>query len=215
VLLCAFAGLAFGMAAALLIYRSPLSWAPEASLLTLWAGMGVAICAAIARARPAGLLQFKATDILWGVGVGVLLRLGAGAISGANVSSFPATGSLDGLVPIRWWWTQAVPAALVAPVVEELFFRAVVLVAIYQLLRRSVGSLPAALTAALFSAGTFVLLHAAFAAVEFVSGLELFALGMVCSATVLLTGRIWGAVLIHAVYNAAFLALIFIGTAAS
>ncbi|WAC68499.1 CPBP family intramembrane glutamic endopeptidase [Microbacterium sp. SL75] len=201
------------MAAALLVGRSALSWAPEASLLTLWAGMGVAICAAIARARPAGLLRFKATDILWGVGVGLLLRTGAGAISGVNISSFPTTGSLDGSVPIRWWWTQAVPAALVAPVVEELFFRAVVLVAVYQILRRSVGPLTAGLTAALSSAGTFVLLHAAFAAVEFVSGLELFALGMVCSATVLLTGRIWGAVLIHAVYNATFVALTLIGTA--
>jgi len=46
-----------------------------------------------------------------------------------------------------------------------------------------------------------------------IDGVLLFTVGAVCSLTVLLTGRIWGAVLIHIVYNASFLALVIVGTA--
>lgn len=178
----------------------------------LWVGMLAAVGAAITRARPAALFRFKAIDILWGIGIGLMLRVGAGALEGVNALPFPTLGSPDPAHSVVRWSREVVPTVLVAPVIEELFFRAVLLVAIYQLLRRSVGALAAGLTAALVSAGAFVMLHAVFTAVGFVSALELFALGIACSATVLSTGRIWGAVLMHASYNGCFLVIALIGS---
>ncbi len=90
---------------------------------------------------------------------------------------------------------------------EEFFFRAVILVTAYRLLRRSVGSLAGGMSAALISAGTFVLVHQAFAPLPLAAAFQLSLLGIVCAAVVLSTGRIWGAVLAHVVYNVTFLGL--------
>ncbi|MDF2045933.1 CPBP family intramembrane metalloprotease [Microbacterium sp. Kw_RZR3] len=116
------------------------------------------------------------------------------------------------MLPPDWWLTTATSAGVIAPVVEEFFFRAVVLVATYQLLRRSTGAPAAAVTSALVSAGGFVLLHAAFSAEGLTDGIQLFIVGATCSALVLLTGRIWGAVVVHIAYNVSFLALVVLGS---
>ncbi|WP_058623623.1 CPBP family glutamic-type intramembrane protease [Microbacterium testaceum] len=110
---------------------------------------------------------------------------------------------------------EAVPAVVIAPVVEELFFRVAVLVATYQIFRKIVGALAAAVGSTIASSGGFVLLHAAFAPVAGAEGFQLMLLGITCSLTVLLTGRIWGAVLTHSIYNGLFLALAYVGSVLS
>ncbi|WP_144785559.1 CPBP family intramembrane glutamic endopeptidase [Microbacterium sp. BH-3-3-3] len=212
VLAAALFGAGVGMLAAGTIGRLGQSWAPAASAVAVSLGLGAAIVYALVRSRPAGLLRFRAVDVLWGLGLGLSLRLLQGALSDVNHRPFPAlpgvqAGESDGSVV-----TAISQALFVGPVAEEFFFRALVLVSIYQLLRRSVGSFAAGLTGALASAGSFVLLHAVFESLSLSDGLQLFALGVACSAVVLLTGRIWPAVLAHIVYNASFVLLATLGS---
>jgi membrane protease YdiL (CAAX protease family) len=101
---------------------------------------------------------------------------------------------------------------VLAPVIEELFFRAILIVTIFQMLRRSVGPVAAGATALLASGGMFVLLHGFSDALSVLTGLQLLAVGLTCGLIVLLTGRIWGAVLVHAIYNASYVLLVLAGT---
>lgn len=212
VLAVALVGVGLGVVGGGLLARAPLPWAPFASTLVLWAGMLAAVVFAFSRSRPVGLLRFKPIDLLWGVGLGLALRLLQGWLSGADASAFPSAPTLDGALPTSWWLTEALPAGLIAPVVEEFFFRTVVLVVVFQLLRRPVGAVAAGLTALLVSAGGFVLLHGAAGALTLTDGIQLFAVGGTCALLVLLTGRIWGAVLTHVIYNVSFLVLVVVGT---
>jgi membrane protease YdiL (CAAX protease family) len=213
VIAAALIGVGLGVVGGGVVSRLLVPWAPIASTVILWAGLGAAVVFAFVRARPAGLLRFRPIDVLWGVGLGLGLRLLQGWLSGADAATFPSATSLDGSLPSAWWLTDALPAGLIAPVIEEFFFRTVVLVAVYQLLRRSVGGVAAGMTALLVSAGGFVLLHATAGALTLTDGIQLFAVGATCALVVLLTGRIWGAVLTHIVYNVSYLALVLVGTA--
>jgi len=207
--------LGLGVVAAATVGRLGTSWASLASTATLWASFAAAIAYALVRARPAGLLRFRPIDLLWGVSVGLGLRALEGWLSGSMSSAFPTAGTLDGTVPANWWWMTALPGGLLGPLVEEFLFRAVILVSVFQAFRRWAGQQAAGVTALLTSAGAFVLLHAAFSPTALADGVQLFLVGAVCSLAVLLTGRIWGAVLIHLVYNASFLLLVIVGTSLS
>lgn len=207
VLLAVFLGYGVGIIGGILIARLATPDAPILSLAVLWVGLGGAVAYAFLRARPAGLLALKPVDILWGVGLGVALRLTQGLTSGSN--SFPFPSADDGVNA----YTQASLAAVLGPVIEEMFFRGVLVVVVYQLLRRSTGAVSAGLTAALLSTGVFVLVHAAFQTITLMDGIGLSLLSMTCSCIVLLTGRLWGAVLAHIVFNSVFVALSFLGSA--
>jgi len=203
VLSAALVGAGGGILAAGLVARLDASWAAPASSLILWMGLLAALGYALKRGRPAGLFAFRALDILFGVALGVLVRALQGALSAANEMPFPQLGG--GAVSEL---SQAVGAGLAGPVVEELFFRAVLLVTVYQVLRRRLGVAAAAVTATLVSAGAFVCLHGAFSALSLADGTQLFAVGVVASSLVLTTGRIWSAVIFHITYNVLFLAII-------
>lgn len=180
---------------------------PIVSTLALWAGLVAATAYAFARARPAGLLRIRFTDLLWGLGLGLALRAVQGWASGANVTAFPSASSTPGVPASTWWLTEFWPAAFIGPMVEEFFFRAVMLVSVYQVFRRSVGMAAAAVTALLVSAGLFVLLHGMRGSLPLADGMMLLAVGAVCGLLVLLTGRLWSAVILHVAYNVSFLAL--------
>lgn len=180
---------------------------PIASTLALWAGLVAATAYSFARARPAGLLRVRLTDLVWGLGLGLALRALQGWVSGADMRAFPSADGTQGVPSVTWWLTEFLPAGFIGPIVEELFFRAVVLVVVYQVLRRSVGELAAAATALLVSAGLFVLLHGMRGSLLLADGVMLFAVGASCGLLVLLTGRLLGAVILHVVYNVSFLAL--------
>lgn len=182
-------------------------WNSMATLLPLWAGLTAPVVLLLARSRPTGLLRMRATDLVWGVGLGLAVRLVQGALEGANRQPFPTTPTAGGPFSGDWWLEQGLAAGVVGPVVEEFFFRAVILVTVYRLLRRRIGAPAASASALLVSAGTFVLIHQAFAPLSLAAAFQLTLLGGVCAAVVLLTGRIWGAVLVHVVYNATFLGL--------
>lgn len=208
----AFVGLGLGVLGALLVEQ----FAPEEgqgilSSLALWLGMGLPVVYALVRSRPAGLLRLRAADLLYAAVLGLLLRMLQGAVVGEQ--PFPTVMTLEGAIPASWWWTQALPAVVVSPLVEEFFFRAVLLVAVFAMLRKAAGRPAAGFAAAMVSTGLFVLLHAVDGALPLSEAVPLVAVGLVCSLLVLLTGRIWGAVLVHGVYNLTGIALVVVGTA--
>jgi uncharacterized protein len=209
-----FALLAVGLAmvGSAALGRISFPWASVSSTLTLWAGLIAAVTFAFARARPAGLLKLRSIDLLWGLGLGIALRLVQGWLTNAQEGPFPSAPTLDGSLSLGWWFTVALAAGIVAPVLEELVFRAVILVTVYQLFRKSVGGFAAGVTACLASAGTFVALHSTSGLSDFIDAMQLFAVGLVCSLCVVLTGRVWAAIFVHIVYNASYLVLVVAGT---
>lgn len=191
-------------------------WAGLAATGLLWLGLLVPVVLAFLRSRPAGLLRFRPVDLVLAAGFGLLLRFAQGAIQQAVEGQAPFPGILlvDGVVPASWWLNEAIPAAVVAPVLEEFFFRAVILVAVFTVLRRPVGHVAAGIAALLVSTALFVGIHLVGGTMTTDAVLSLTLVGIVTSALVLLTGRIWPAVLAHVVFNVSGLALALLGALA-
>ncbi|MEU1972073.1 type II CAAX endopeptidase family protein [Microbacterium sp. NPDC019599] len=194
------------------LWRS--AWAQASASLVLWIGMLLPTVVAFSRARPGGLLRFRPIDLLYGAVLGAGLRIVQGWLAavlgeGKELPSYPL---VDGALPTGWWLTDGFGAAVVSPVVEEFFFRAVVLVSLYLVLRGAVGKLVAAIVALLVSSGLFVVVHGLALSLPLGTVLSLALLASVCGSLVLLTGRIWGAVLVHIVFNASYVALALAGT---
>ena len=189
------------------VWDSP--WAASSATAILWIGMLGPIVWAFTRSRPIGLLRLRAIDLLYGLVLGALLRTTQGWIEGldGNAATLPTLLQVDGSWAFSTVALDVVAPVLVAPLVEEFFFRAVVLVALYTVLRRPFGKLTAGLVAALASTALFVLVHGISGDGDASGVVSLSLLGMVCALLVLLTGRIWGAVLVHAVYNASYVGL--------
>jgi len=205
VLVASLVGVGFGVLAALGLTRLGAAPGSAFSLVGLWSGLAGAVAFAFIRSRPARLLRFQPTDMLWGVGLGLLLRLAQGLLSQSDMHPFPSSSSMS--------ISDIVLICIAGPMLEEALFRALLVVAIYQALRRSVGAIAGGITAALVSAGAFVCLHTLFANLTLADCLQLFALGLSCALVLLLTGRIWGAILMHVTYNVTFVLLGLIGAA--
>jgi hypothetical protein len=182
--------------------------------LVVWLGMLVPIVWAFARSRPAGLLRFRALDLLWGVALALALRLAQGWLADAFGGSvaLPSYPLVAGSLSTDWWFTDLVAVVAIAPVLEEFFFRAVVLVALFTVLRRPLGKPIAGVLAVLISTALFTVVHGLSGDIDLSQVVAIGILGLVCGVLVALTGRIWGAVLVHALYNATFVTLALAGT---
>lgn len=211
VLIVALISVGAGIMGGVAVSRIDSPWAGLASTLVLWVAMLVPVMFAFVRSRPVGLLRFRAIDVLYALTLGVGLRVVQGALAGDR-GGFPSIATLDGSLPDGWWLTEALPTVVGAPLVEEFFFRAVLLIVVYQLLRRMSGGVAAGFAALLISTGAFILLHGIGGVLPLGDAVAVGAVGLTCSLLVLLTGRIWGAVLTHVVYNTTYLALTIIGT---
>jgi membrane protease YdiL (CAAX protease family) len=180
--------------------------------IALWTGLLGAVVYAMSRAIPASLLAIRAPDILWGVGLAAALRYLGGILSGADSATFPSLAIGPNSNALREFFTELGLRGVGGPLMEELYFRAVLLVVVFQLLRRSTGSIGAGIAASFVSMGAFVCIHALYAPVTLMEGLQLSILALACSSLVLLTGRMWGAVILHVSYNVSFLVLQGMGT---
>ncbi|MDE0545404.1 CPBP family intramembrane glutamic endopeptidase [Microbacterium sp. C7(2022)] len=191
------------------------SWAPVLANALMLLGMIVPIAWAFLRSRPAGLLRFRALDLLYAVALGVLLRVFSGwldvVLGGAG--AFPSYTSINGGLGSSWLLSDVLLPVAVAPVVEEFFFRAVLLVSLYTVLRRPLGGASAGVIAVVVSSAVFMLMHSLTGALTVSGVLGIGVLGVVCATLVMLTGRVWGAVLVHAVFNASWVVLALVGTA--
>ena len=182
--------------------------------LVLWAGMLVPIVLAFSRSRPRMLLRFRWLDVLYGVVLGGVLRVVQGWLDVAAGASgaLPSYPTVNGQLTPDWWFTDALVPAVIGPTVEEFFFRGVLFVAIYTLVRRAFGRGFAGFIALVITTGAFVAAHAFSGAMGWDDAVVLTLVGLVTGLLVLCTGRIWGAVLVHVVFNGTFVLLALAGT---
>lgn len=214
VLAVALLGVGLGVLLGTLVTVLVPSWGGLAATGVLWLGMLVPIVWAFARSRPAGLLRFRFLDLLWGTGLGLILRMVQGwlAVATGGSGALPSYPSIGGSLPSGFVFADVIAPVVIAPVIEELFFRAVVLVSVYTLLRRPVGVVMAGAVSVVASTGLFVLLHSLSGGLGVDEVISLSLLGLVCGLLVMLTGRIWPAILVHVVYNGTFVVLALAGT---
>ncbi|GAA3203689.1 hypothetical protein GCM10017690_08460 [Microbacterium terregens] len=200
--------------ATLLSWLWPTPEGAASATAVLWLGMLVPILWAFTRSRPAGLLRFRALDVLYGVALAGVLRIIQGwlAVVTGGSGALPSYSLMNGELSGMWWFTDAVSVVLIAPVVEEFFFRGVILVALYTVLRRPFGHVTAGLVAVIVSTGLFVLLHGLTGGISIDQVVSIALIGLVGGMLVMLTGRIWGAVLVHTGFNLTFVVISLAGT---
>jgi len=179
--------------------------------LPVWVPMLLAVALAV-RGRSAGRLlglRLGPLDVLWAIGGGFAARVVDAAVA------LGVTGS-TGLVPaptlggaITPWFVVSVVLVpvVIAPFVEELLFRGLLQRSATRLLHRRMPRVPSAVVAVVATSVLFALLHVALtpsttSAVLLVEFIGTFALGVAAGAIAAATGRIGGAILAHAVFNA-------------
>lgn len=210
------AGLLVATAASALIGGTPGAWA---GTLVLWAAMIAPVVFAYSRSVPRGLLRLRTTDVLFGVLAGLGLRVVSGWFEQAErgAAPWPALPTTNGALSGVDWLVSAVIPIVVSPVVEEFFFRGFLLVALYTVFRR-LTRLPsvAGAGAALISTGLFLLLHQFTGSLsgDAAGAASIALFGLATAVLVLVTGRLWAALIAHVVFNASFVALAVVGTLA-
>lgn len=193
---------------------NPAGAASTVANVVMLVGMLVAVAIAFSRARPRPLLQLRAVDILYGVAFGLALRLlqGSMSVAAGDDGALPSYATVQCEVGNAWLFADVGAFLLLAPIIEEFFFRGVLLVTAYSVIRRIAGRVPAVLTALALSTVAFVLLQASTSGTSWEAWVTPLIVGLACSALVLFTGRIWGAVFVHFVFNAIYIGLALIGT---
>lgn len=185
------------------------------ALAALWGGMLAAIVLAFARSRPRMLLRFHPFDLIYGLALGILLRLAQGylEIAGTGTAAWPSLGTLDGSLPASFWFDGVLAPVVIAPLLEEFFFHAVLLVSIFTAVRRMTNSRSwAGFAAIAMTSALFIGLHVVFDAYTWWSVAAIGLVGLVCAGLVVATSRIWGAVLTHIVFNAIVVGMLLVGT---
>lgn len=178
----------------------------------LLVGMLVGVVIAFLRAKPRPLLRLRAVDLLYGLMFGVVLRLVQGwfEVAAGGSGALPTFDAGTGGMGDVWVFADVASLLVVAPVVEELFFRGVLFVTAYSVVRRMAGRIPAMMTALVLSVAAFTATHAWNAGVSWEAWATPLTVGLVCATLVLATGRIWGAVFVHFVFNASYVVLMFV-----
>ena len=133
-------------------------------------------------------------------------------LAAGGVAPFPVYPTIDGALPASWWFGDLIAPVVISPVLEEFFFRAVLLIAIYTVARRALGGAVAGFVAVVLTTGLFVAAHTLSGALPWDDVAAFTLVGLVCGMLVVFTGRIWGAVLTHVVFNASWVALATVGT---
>ncbi|TFC76706.1 CPBP family intramembrane metalloprotease [Cryobacterium sp. TMS1-20-1] len=153
-------------------------------------------------------LSIRPIDLIWGLGVGLLARTVASLIEILGFGSIGTAGATFGETVYDGWWLFGALLApvLLAPFVEELFFRGLVLRGVYA----RVATLGAARWAAPIAVGVsglmFALMHLVTidpgnTATVVVVGASTLIFGLAAAGLALATGRIGGAIVAHVTFN--------------
>jgi len=151
---------------------------------------------------------FHPLDLLWGLAVGLLARVVASLIEIVGYGQMGSAGATLGEPVYDFWWLFGALLApvLLAPLVEELYFRGVLLRAVKTVTRERGASRTVAVAIAMVvSALIFALVHIVTlqqADAALVVGLSTFVFGLGAAVIALTTGRIGGAVIAHITFNA-------------
>lgn len=159
--------------------------------------------------RATGILRWTWTDILFGLFFGVFARATV-ELAAPTLGGFggPLGGALTGEATVALI-VAASAAVIVSPVVEELFFRGLLVRALLDALGEA-GRVGAAVVAIATSTAAFVLLHVVAAGSLVPLGLLIgsIVIGVGCGVLTVWTGRLGAAVTAHLLYNASGLALL-------
>ncbi|WP_051606895.1 CPBP family intramembrane glutamic endopeptidase [Microbacterium sp. CH12i] len=187
--------------------------------VALWVGMLVPVLLAFRRGVPRGLLRFRGVDLLYGFVLAGILRVVQGwlVVAFGGSGALPSYPSLGGQLPTLWWLEDLIGGVVVAPVIEEFFFRGLLLVCIFTLVRRFAGGEQGSIGIAGFvsvvaSAGLFMLTHQLVSPLTPDAAVSLMLLSVVGGLLVVFTGRIWPAVLLHIFFNGTGVLLMVAGT---
>jgi len=156
-------------------------------------------------ARDIGL-RITLLDVFLGVGAGLLARAVAGIIEIAATGRMVGLGVTFGETVYDGWWlfgTILAPVIL-APYIEELFFRGLLQRAVLRATSVRMSPRSATALSIVVSAALFALLHLTQAANPtgaLVLGLSAFVFGLAAALIAGLTGRIGGAIVAHVVFN--------------
>ncbi|MFC5929186.1 CPBP family intramembrane metalloprotease [Cryobacterium melibiosiphilum] len=182
------------------------------SYLAVWVPLLAAVAAACylhgtrSLRRDLGL-WFHPLDLLWGLAVGLLARVVASLIEIAGYGQMGSAGATFGETVYDLWWLFGALLApvLLAPLVEELFFRGVVLRAVTGVTREGGASRTVAVSLAIVvSALVFALVHIVTierADAALVVGLSTFVFGVGAAVIAATTGRLGGAIIAHITFN--------------
>lgn len=152
-------------------------------------------------------LRFRPLDLLWGLTLGVIARVIATILEIAGYGQMGSAGAILDEPAHDLWWVFAVILApvLVSPLIEEMFFRGLVLRAVSRAATDNGATRRWALGIAVgVSASTFALIHlinAGSPTAALVIGLSTFLFGLGAGALAAVTGRLGGAMVAHVVFN--------------
>jgi membrane protease YdiL (CAAX protease family) len=206
-----------GMIALITWLRTHLFYDSNVILILSYAVVWVPFLAAVAVAcfvrgtgsltRDIGL-RFTPLDVLFGVGAGLLARACAGLIEIAVTGRTGGLGVTFGETVYDGWWLFGTILApvLIAPLVEELFFRGLLQKSVLRFCAVRLQPRLATVLSIIISAGLFAVLHltqAANPAGALILGLSAFVAGLATALIVGFTGRIGGAIVAHVVFNGA------------
>ncbi|WP_162240788.1 CPBP family intramembrane glutamic endopeptidase [Leifsonia sp. Leaf264] len=197
-----------------LILLVPIDWRVQAlsSYLVVWIPL-VAVALIALRLRGSGSLvhdlglRFTWLDLLWGAGVGLLLRLVATLVEIAVYGSSLAGVSIGtDAAPEPWFIFAAVIApVLISPVIEEAYFRGFTQRAVERASRSRWTAI--IVTALVFAALHLVEANSLRSAI--VLGVSTLLFGAAAGALASYTGRIGGAIVAHIVFNGTLVALLY------
>ena len=197
--------------------RGALYYDPHIVLLLSFAVVWVPFLAAVAVAcyvwgtrsiaRDIGL-RITWLDVFFGVGAGLLARAISGLIEIALTGRMVGLGVTFGDTVYDGWWLFGTVLApvLIAPFIEELFFRGLLQRAIQRASTALLGQHAATVIAILISALLFALLHLTQASnpmAALILGASAFVFGLAAATIAGLTGRIGGSIIAHIVFNGA------------
>jgi membrane protease YdiL (CAAX protease family) len=201
------------------------------SFATAILGYAVIVAVVVLASRRKGLgtlgadfgLRFRPVDVAIGLGVGILAKIVSAAIGAVAITvtgHAPETGNFDLSTSPLWIVLNGfVVAVLIAPVVEELFFRGLVLrAANNRVLRRGGTAKRAAMTATVASALGFALLHlyqSPDVTLLIILGGTTFFLGFINARVTLATGRLGAAIIAHAFFNGSSVVLVLLAGSGS
>jgi membrane protease YdiL (CAAX protease family) len=180
------------------------------SYLAVWAPFAVLVLVAVYRHGTGSMvrdlgLRFRPIDVLWGLAIGMLARVVASLIEIAGYGRMGGGAVTFGeTVHDGWWLFGAVLApVLIAPFMEEVFFRGLVLRAV---VGDVAGSQAVSLCIAIAVSGlVFALVHvlqATTATEVWVTGLGTLVFGLAAASVAAITGRLGGAIIAHVTFNA-------------
>lgn len=183
-----------------------------ASYCVVWVPLGAAILIAclrggldLSRARMG--LSITWFDVVLGLGAGFLLRALAGIVEIAFTGRMIGLGVTFGDPVYDGWWLfgTVIAPVLIAPVIEETFFRGLLQQSSKRVLSLRLGRRTAVGLSIALSASTFALLHlmeAANPTGALVLGISTLILGLATATLTASTGRIGAALIAHIVFNA-------------